>query len=138
MNAPGKTMLKVVSILYIIFGACCALLMLLSLAFGPVLASFVGSLFGSIGGAMGGMFGAVFGTIIFFFFLIPAAVDLTIGIIGLKQCGDPSRALFFIISGFILAGLSLIGMGAFSVFGLLGLPMPILYIVGGFMNKNAA
>jgi hypothetical protein len=131
MNAPGKTMLKVVSILYIIFGAIFALLMILSLFLGSLLASFVSNIFG--------VFGVLLGGALFVIFLIPAAVDLVVGIIGVRQCGEPSKASFFIITGFILGGLTFISLiSSFSVWNLLGLVMPVLYIVGGFMNKKAA
>jgi hypothetical protein len=131
MNAPGKGLLKVVSILYIVFGGIFALCMILSL--------FLGSLFVSLAGNMFGAFGGILGGLLFVVFLIPAAVDLVVGIIGVKQSGDPSKALFFIIFGFILGGLTLISLiSSFSVWGLLGLVMPVLFIVGGFMNKNAS
>jgi hypothetical protein len=130
MNAPGKTMLKVVSIIYIVIGAICALLMILSLFFGSLLASIAGNIFGALGGLLGGA--------LFIVFLIPAAADLIIGIIGVKFCDDPSKASFFIVVGFIMSGLMLISLfGAFSIWNLIGLILPILYIVGGFRNKNA-
>ncbi len=131
MNAPGKGILKVVSILYIVFGGLFALLALLSLFLGPLLGSLLGSFFGAIGG--------VAGIVLFFIFLFIAAVDLVAGIIGVRQSGDPSKALFFIIFGFILGGLSLISfITNFEIGNLIGLVMPVLFIVGGFMNKNAA
>jgi len=131
MNAPGKTMLKVVSIIYIVIGAICALLMILSLFLGSLLASLANNIFGALGGILGGA--------LFIVFLIPAAADLIVGIIGVKFCGDPSKASFFIVVGFIMGGLMLISLfGAFSIWNLLGLVLPILYIVGGFMNRNAA
>jgi len=104
-----------------------------------ILSLFLGSLLASLAGDLFGGFGALLGGALFVIFLILAAVDLVIGIIGVKQCGDPSKALFFIIVGFILGGLTLISLiVAFSVWNLLGLVMPVLYIVGGFMNKKAA
>ena len=131
MDAPGKTMLKVVSILYIIFGAICVLLMLLSLFIGPLLASLAGDMFGLFGGLLGGA--------LFIVFLIPAAVDLVVGILGLRFCDNPAKSTFFIVVGFILGILMLISLfGAFSIWNLIGLAMPVLYIIGGFMNKKAA
>jgi len=130
MNAPGKTMLKVVSIIYIVIGAICTLLMILSLFLGSLLASLAGDFFGALG--------AIFGGALFVIFLIPAAVDLVIGIIGLRLCDDPSKALFFIVVGFIMGGLALISLIiAFSIWNLIGLVLPVLYIVGGFRNKKA-
>ena len=135
MNAPGQTLLKVVSILYIIFGALFALVALLSLFLGSLLTSFVSSIVGDYGALLGGAVGFV----LFIVFLIIAAVDLVAGIIGVKQCGDPSKAMFFIVFGFILGGLSLISfITNFQIGNLIGMIMPVLFIVGGFMNKNAA
>jgi len=131
MNAPGKTLLKVVSIIYIVIGAFCALLMILSLFLGSLLASLANNIFGALGGILGGA--------LFIVFLIPAAADLIVGIIGVKFCGDPSKASFFIVVGFIMGGLMLISLfGAFSIWNLLGLVLPILYIIGGYRNKKAA
>ena len=130
MNAPGKTLLKVVSILYIIFGGLIALLGLFFLILGPA----IGSLFGNFFGFIGGMAGLV----IFIVLLIIAAIDLVAGIVGVKQCGDPAKSMFFIVFGFILGGLTLISfLTNFQIGNLLGLVMPVLFIVGGFMNKNA-
>jgi hypothetical protein len=131
MNAPGKGILKVTSILYIIFGSLLALVALLSLVLGPVVASVFGGFFGAIGGMVG--------IVLFIVFLILAAIDLVAGIIGIKQCGDPSKALFFIIFGFIVGGLTFISLITdFSVGNIVGLVMPVLFIVGGFLNKKAA
>lgn len=131
MNAPGSGLLKVISILYIIFGAIFAVLMLLSLALGPVISNLTE-------GVLGG-YASILGGILFVVFLIPAAVDLVIGIIGVKKAGEPSAALFFIVIGIVLAALTLLGMftSGISIASLLGLVMPVLFIVGGFMNKNA-
>ncbi len=131
MNAPGSGLLKVISILYIIFGAIFAVFMLLSLALGPAISSITE-------GVLGG-FGAMLGGILFLVFLIPAAVDLVIGIIGVKKAGDPSAAMFFIVVGIVLGVLTLISLiTSFSIVSLLGLVMPVLFIVGGVQNKNAA
>ena len=129
MYAPGKGILKIVSIMYIIFGSIFALMMLLSLFLGSMLASWAGSLFGS--------FSALVGGLLFVAFLIPAAVDLIIGIIGFKNSDIPSKAQFFIVTGIVLTALTLILlMVSFTIWGLIMFAMPVLYIVGGYMNKN--
>lgn len=138
MNAPGKTMLKVVSIIYIIFGAFFALFAILALLIGPVIASFLGGMLGAIGGMLGGAIGGLIGIIL----LIPTAIYLVIGIIGVKKCAVPTAALFFIIVGFIFGAFALIPLFSSAdflsvIFNLIGLALPVLYIVGGFMNKNA-
>ncbi len=130
--APGKTMLKVVSILYIVFGGFFAILAILALIASSVLANFP-----FFYGFFGAWAGAWIGGIIFVVLLLIAAVDITIGIIGVKQCGNPSASLFFIITGFILGALSLISViGAFG-WNVVSLAMPVLFIIGGFMNQNA-
>ncbi len=130
MNAPGKVLLKVVSVLYIIFGSIFALMMILSLFFSAGLASLVEGMLGSLSAWIGGM--------LFVAFLIPAAVDLIIGIFGIRNAGEPSKAQFFIVTGIILAVLTLITVVfSFTVWGLVMFAMPVLFIVGGYMNKNA-
>ncbi len=131
MNAPGKGLLKVVSILYIVFGSLFALLMLLSLFLASVLAGFVGDMLGFLGAWATGL--------LFVVFLIPAAVDLVFGIIGVKSAGDPSKAMFFIVTGIVLTALTLFGVvsSQFSIWNLLPLVMPVLFIVGGALNRKA-
>ena len=131
MNAPGKGILKIVSIMYIIFGSIFALMMLLSLFLGSLLASWAGSLLGA--------FSAIVGGLLFVIFLIPAAVDLIVGIIGFKNSDIPSKAQYFIVTGIVLTALTLILlMFSFTIWGVIMFAMPVLYIVGGYMNKNAA
>lgn len=131
MDAPGKGMLKVVSILFIIFGGIAAIFMLIAL-FGAMAAA---SLLG--GFAIGLVLLAIFG-------LLLAAVDIVIGIIGLKKCADPSQAGFFIVTGIVLCVLQLISLiwgiasSGFDFLSFIGFVLPILYIVGGNMNKKAA
>lgn len=52
---------------------------------------------------------------------------------------DPSRANFFIVTGIVLCALYLISMiMSFNVLSLINFVLPILFIVGGVQNKNAA
>ena len=134
MNAPGKGLLKVTSILFIIFGAISTIVSLLAVIGSAALtamASEVGA------GALGGIL--IVATIIM---LISSVLMLIIGIIGVGKCGDPSKAGFFIVTGIILCALSLISLiigtanGDFQFTGLIGFVLPILYIVGGSMNKK--
>ena len=69
---------------------------------------------------------------------------MIIGILGLGKCGDPTKAGFFIVTGIVLCAfaflsliLSIVG-GGFQFTGLIGFVLPILFIVGGVQNKNAA
>lgn len=130
MNAPGKGILKVVSILYIVFGGLWVLLAIIGFAATSLLAE-LGPL-----AALGALGAAAAGIIVGIIFLIAAAVNLVVGIIGVK---DPTKSTFFIVFGFILGAFALINMfSAFNFWSILGLAMPVLLIVGGFMNKNAA
>lgn len=131
MNAPGKGILKTVSILYIIFGAFFAVLMVLSLAIGPTLMGL------GLGGILGA-FGSIVGGLMFIVLLIPGTVNLIIGILGVRRSGNPNKANFFIVVGSILGALTLFSLfGAITFWNLLGLVMPVLFIVGGVINKRA-
>lgn len=126
MNAPGKGLLKVVSILFIVFGAIALVFSIIALLGAAALAAFDSEL--------GGML--VVGTVIA---LIASALELVIGIIGVKKSGEPSQAGFFIVTGIILCVLQLVSMILnFQVTSLIGFVLPVLYIVGGAMNKKAA
>lgn len=126
MEAQGKGMLKVASILYIVSGGLLVLLSLILLAFSSLFADLSYGIF------------AILGSYIVIVLLIAAAVDLVIGIVGVKQSADPSKAMFFIVTGIVLGVLGLISLiSAFSFVSLIGLVLPVLFIVGGFQNKNS-
>lgn len=125
MNAPGKGILKVVSILFIIFGAIATIVSIVGLIGSSMLSAVVGGLGGIV----------VVGMVIA---LISSLLELVLGIVGIKKCADPSRANFFIVTGIILCVLTLVSMiMSFSVMSLIGFVLPILFIVGGVQNKNA-
>jgi len=130
MNAPGKTMLKVVSILFIIFASISLIFSIIGLVASAALTAYI-PLSAII----------LVATIIL---LISSALQLVLGIIGLTRCGDPSKAGYFITTGIILCVLSFVSLilgisgGSFNFFSLISFILPVLYIVGGFMNKNAA
>lgn len=126
MNAPGKGMLKVVSILFIVFGAIATLVSLIGLFGSAVLAAATYRLAGILVVAM-------------VIALISSVLELIVGIIGLKRCEDPAQSGFFIVTGIILCALMLISLiMSFSFMSLIGFVLPILFIVGGMMNKNAS
>jgi hypothetical protein len=128
MEAPGKGMLKVVSILFIIFGAIAAIIFLIV---------------GVIGALVAGTAVGIIAILLALFGLILAAVELVIGIIGLKKCEDVSQAGFFITTGIVLCVLQFISLvwgiasTGFNFTSFIGFVLPILYIVGGNMNKKA-
>ena len=72
-------------------------------------------------------------------------LELIAGIIGVKHCKEPAKANTCIVWGIIVAALSLAGQiisisngGKFDfVSCLTGLVVPILFIIGAFLNKKA-
>ena len=76
--------------------------------------------------------------------LISAVAELVAGIIGVVNCKKPEKAGVCIAWGIIVAVLSVAGTilnsingGSFGVFSLiLGLVLPILYIIGAVFNKK--
>lgn len=133
MDAPGKGILKTVSILFIIFGAIATVISLIGILGSAALTAASGG----VGIALGGML-----LIATFLLLIVSALELILGIVGLKKCGDPEKAGYFITTGIVLCILSLISMilgiagSGFSITSLIGFVLPILYIVGGTMNRR--
>jgi hypothetical protein len=137
MNAPGKGILKAASILFIIFGVISIIASIILLAGAGIATAVLGE-FGA--GALGGLLMAVV-----VLALIVSVLMLVIGIIGVgKRSGDPSKAGFYIVTGVILCILSLISLvigivnNSFQWTSLVSFVLPILYIIGGAMNKKAA
>lgn len=77
--------------------------------------------------------------------ILSAVAQLIAGIIGVKNCKRPEKAQNCITWGVIVAALcvlgsilTVIGGGSFPIFSLLlGLVLPILYIIGAVKNKQA-
>ena len=73
-----------------------------------------------------------------------AIAQLVAGIIGVVNCRKPEKAMSCIVCGVIVAVLSIagsvlnsVGGGSFSVLSLiLGLVLPVLYIIGAVFNKK--
>ena len=73
-----------------------------------------------------------------------AIAQLVAGIIGVVNCRKPEKARSCIVCGVIVAVLSIagsvlnsVGGGSFSVLSLiLGLVLPVLYIIGAVFNKK--
>ncbi len=126
MNAPGKGMLKVVSILFIVFGAIATVLSIIAVLGAGLVASLAGT-------------SATMIVVAAILLLVSSVAELVIGIMGIKKSGDPSKAMFFIVTGIILCVLTLVSMIMnFQVTSLIGFVLPVLYIVGGAINKKAA
>lgn len=134
MDAPGKGLLKAASVLFIVFGAIATFLYVLGFFASAALTSIIGGVSTAAAIAAGGLLMA--GIVIH---LIVSVLELIIGIIGLKKSDNPDQANYFITVGFVLAALALLGIiFSYRFTGLIALVLPILYIVGGYMNKSSA
>ena len=77
--------------------------------------------------------------------VVSAAAQLTAGIIGVKNCNNPEKSGTCMVWGVIVALLAVAGAILTTVAGnsfpvlslLLGLVLPILFIIGALKNKNA-
>jgi uncharacterized membrane protein len=68
--------------------------------------------------------------------LISTVAETAVGFIGLRKSRDQSQANFFVATGFVLGILMLLSMIlGFSVWSLIGLTLPVAYIVGGYMLR---
>ena len=126
MNAPGKGLLKTVSILFIIFGAIATIVSIIAFTASAALTSVAGELGGDVGAALGGIL--LVATVIM---LIASVLMLVIGIMGVgKKSNDPTKAGFYIVTGIILCILELISLvlgltnGSFQWTGLVGFVLP--------------
>ncbi len=132
-NAPGKGLLKVSGILLIIFAA----ISILALILGMIAAGAAASLGGDVGALAGGV---AIGILILG--LVSAVFSLIMGILGVKYANIPSKAtvcLIFAIIAIILQIVSLIMNGGNGVvMTLIGLVIPVLYLIGAIRNKQAA
>ena len=130
MEAKGKGFLKVVGILMIIGGAIGIISSIVLLACTAPAAAVL-SMIGISSGAViaSGLLG-----------LVGAALELVAGILGVKNCADPSKANSCIAFGIVVLALTVISnILYFSVLSfLLGLILPVLYLIGAFLNKQSA
>lgn len=75
--------------------------------------------------------------------LLSAVAEMVAGIIGVKNCKRPEKANTCMGWGIVVAAMCLLGQilnvaggGSFDVFSLLlGLVLPVLYIIGAYKNK---
>lgn len=133
MKYKGTTILKVTGILMIIGGAVGFIFGLLAIAGASLLQAAVGSdlnlgllLFASV------------------LTVISSVVSLIAGILGVKNAARPDKAGLLIVFGVLTALFSVLGNvltvmsgGAFSSTNLvLGLALPVVYLVGAYLNKQ--
>ncbi len=125
-DAPGKGLLKVSGILLIIFAA----ISIVMLVFGMIAAA-----------TLGGALGAAVGGIVLVLGLVSAAFSLIMGILGVKYANVPAKAtvcMVFAIIAIVLQLISLVSGDANVISALIGLILPVLYLIGALKNKQAA
>ena len=125
-DAPGKGLLKVSGILLIIFAA----ISIVMLVFGMIAAA-----------TLGGALGAAVGGIVLVLGLVSAAFSLIMGILGVKYANVPAKAtvcMVFAIIAIVLQLISLISGDTNVISALIGLILPVLYLIGALKNKQAA
>lgn len=128
----GSTLLKVSGILMIIGGA-------LALVFAIIAILGVATLVYLSNGELSS--GILYASCVLS--LIAGVAELVAGIIGVKNWNKPEKAKTCICWGVIVAVLSILGVvlsvvggGSFSIISLLlGLALPVLYIIGAVRNK---
>jgi hypothetical protein len=124
MNAPGKGMLKVTSILLIIFGAIAVFFNLFTVACSAALTSVGSQLTEELGSVANDAVAAVSS-----WALILSIAALILGVAELVFGMMCALYLVDIVVSTILV--------SFPVLSVVGFVLPILYIVGGNMNKKA-
>ena len=119
MDAPGKGLIKVVGILFIIFGAISLIISIMALITSAIL------------------LGAVF-VILSIVAVVGSVLELLVGILAVKNAGKPETGL--LVWGIILAVLTIIPAfgGTTPVYSIIiGLALPVLLIIGAILNKKA-
>ena len=132
-TTKGTGFLKVTGILMIIGGGI-SIIMGIIAALGVAAIAYISG--GTVSSAL------LYGSVVLM--LISAVAELVAGIIGVVNCRKPEKAGACIAWGIIVAVLSVagtilnsVGGGSFSAFSLiLGLVLPVLYIIGAVFNKK--
>ena len=132
-KTKGSGFLKVTGILMIIGGAISVILGIIA-ALGVAALVYISD--GTVSSAL------LYTSVILM--IVSAVAELVAGIIGVVNCKKPEKAGVCIAWGIIVAVLSVagtilnsVGGGTFSVFSLiLGLVLPVLYIIGAVFNKK--
>ena len=148
VKAPGSTILKVVGILMIIFGA---LSLIIGLAAGALTGA-VNSLADSIASELDASEAAevtkAAGTLTGYttVLIIASIIEIVAGIVGCALNNKPAKATICLVFGVLTLIVALVsfimgiagGASATGIItGLVGFVLPILYIVGALKNKKA-
>jgi len=127
MNAPGKGLLKVSGILMIVFAGL----------------GLIGAMI--IGGIAAGAGAGALGFVLVVAVLLGIALNLIAGILGIKYCDKPEKAQVCFIMGVVLVALEVISAVS-TLFGgtfvwynvVIGLVLPIIYLLGALKNKEVS
>ena len=137
-NAPGKGLLKVSGILFIVFGGISLLLGILAIAglMMPGGAQMVEQTTGV--SATTAIIGAILIVVI-------AAVNITAGILGVKNANKPEKAQICFIVAVVLLVIIIVNSvisvitGQFSIVTIvIQFVLPVLYLLGAIKNKEVA
>ena len=132
-KTKGTGFLKVTGILMIIGGAISVIMGILA-AIGVAALAYISD--GTVSSAL------LYASVVLM--IVSAVAELIAGIIGVANCKKPEKAVSGIVWGIIVAVLSVagtilnsVGGGSFSAFSLiLGLVLPVLYIIGAALSKK--
>ena len=142
-QSKGRSFLKVCGILMIIGGAIGIIFGIIGIVSGLA----VGSLATEVGAdAVTAGSVIIVGSVIG---LIGAIVELIAGIVGVKNSNKPEKATACIVWGFIVLVLQIISLiltlsgggqsaGSVIVTIICGIALPVLYLIGAFLNKKSA
>lgn len=120
-NAPGKTLLKISGIIMLVFGGFVALMGFLAIIGSSTMGS--DAIYAVIGGIA---------------FIISGGFNILVGLIGVKNCEKPEKAGLCMTWGIIALVLQVISLFlSFSMWSLLALALPILFVLGANQNKKA-
>lgn len=130
----GKNFLKVTGILMIIFSAIAILLGIILLIGVAGLDYLSNGLYSS---------GVLYFSCVLM--LVSAGLEMAAGIIGIKNCDKPHKAVSCLVMGILVIAMSVAGNILYVVGGmdfnvgsfLLGLVMPVLYIIGALLNRQS-
>ena len=142
----GKNFLKVCGILMIIGGALSIIVSGLVGLIGAITAS-VGSVdVDGVAIATSTIGGIVIAAAVVS--LIAGVLELIAGIVGVKNCARPEKATSCIVWGFIVLAVQIIslimsisgtsGAGNIIISIIAGIAIPVLYLIGAFLNKKSA
>jgi hypothetical protein len=124
-KAPGKGLLRVSSILMVILSS-----LVLVLALIGIIAA----------GTIGGIIIAAASTFVVIFAFLPTIAVFITGVLGIAYAGKPEKATVCLVFGIVVVILTLISIftSGFTWGHLVGLILPVLYVIGAARNKQAA